>query len=191
MIASVTPTIAQQPAPQAALTLIDPLGPITQGQQQCLSPDTAHKLCHTLATFTRNADGSYTNKAVTLISQDQPVTIETASEVVIQDKAICAQIKADHYNNAVIRVNGAAAPKDMADPLISKLANATVNLTGHILCARYIQNGSQILSQRAIDGVYNPQLDQLMLWVSPADGYKVAPVSIASPPSRPAAPSGR
>lgn len=179
---------AQTPAVEPVL--INPADAIARGQIQCTTPDQVARTCHTMARITKTANGGYIDKVTTLLSRDKSVTLESDAEVRVADNMICMLFKADRYAHAIIRVDGKAITGAQADALIGDVSKSAESLTGHVICSRYVQNGSLIINQRAMDGTYQPQLDQIMIWVDASAGYRVAP-SAPQPPRRTEAPMGR
>ena len=49
------------------------------------------------------------------------------------------------------------------------------SVVGHEICTAYVQSGGNLVAKATMDGVPKPDQDQVMLWVSPADGYSIAP----------------
>jgi hypothetical protein len=152
----------------------DPIGPAATGQAQCYAPDTTRKTCNSLAFYKAREDGTFDNTAIVLLSPSPVVVMQTVTPVTVVDGAVCGKIEADQVTSATLTVNGQAlAPADAA-PALARLSTAMQPIFDHQICTRYIPDGAQFTAKATLDG--NPQPpDQKVIWVSPSDGYHVAP----------------
>lgn len=154
---------------------VGPLAPAGKGMTQCYAPDVAAKTCASMATYHLNADGAFTNKAMVLISKSPPAILEMNTNVQIKNGAVCGTIRAENITAARLTVNGADVPADQARPVLAQIASGMKAVVGHEICTAYVQSGGNLVAKATMDGVPKPDQDQIMLWVSPADGYSIAP----------------
>jgi hypothetical protein len=152
-----------------------PLAPAGKGMAQCYVPDTARKTCTSMATYHQNADGTFTNKAIVLISKSPPAVIEMNTTVQVKSGAICGQILEENIKAAKLTVNDTEVPAEQAAPVLAQMASGMSQVVGHDICTAYVKSGNDMVAKATLDGVAKPDQDQVVLWVSPADGYSVAP----------------
>lgn len=152
----------------------DPLGPAATGQAQCYVPDSTRKTCSSMAYYKARGDGTFDNTAVVLLSSSPVVVMQTITPATVADGAICGKIEADQIAAAALTVNGQSLSSADAAPMLAKISAAMKSIYGRQICTRYIPDGGQLIAKTTMDGA--PQSDgQKVIWVSPNDGYHVAP----------------
>lgn len=163
---------AAQIAPGSAYP--DPLAPAASGQVQCYVP-TDHKTCASIATYTANGDGTFANGATVLLSKKPVVVMQTSTPVTIKAGAVCGAVTRDSIAHAALSVNGQAIPADKSAPILQQIAGSLGSVIDHEICTTYVPNGAGLVAKASMDGKAQPDQDQKVIWVSPADGYSVAP----------------
>jgi hypothetical protein len=159
-------------ATPAPLQAADPLAPAREGRLQCHSPDMARKTCASLAGYTFSADGTILNQAEVLLTPSPVIVMRQEDAVVVRDGAVCGRFGG--FEDAVFTLDGQPAPQVVADTIRAQLAAAFARL-GTEGCTRYAPQGDGWRAEVSIDGVARPDLNQPVIWVSPADGYAVRP----------------
>ena len=162
-------------AVSSANAYVGPLAPAGKGMAQCYVPNTVSKTCASMATYHLNAEGSFTNKAMVLISKSPPAILEMNTNVQVKNGAVCGRIREENITSARLTVNGADVPEVQAGPVLAQIASGMAAVVGHEICTSYVQSGGQLVAKATMDGMPKPDQDQVMSWVSPADGYRVAP----------------
>ncbi|CAN5469526.1 hypothetical protein BH10PSE14_BH10PSE14_27380 [soil metagenome] len=157
----------------AALGLDDPLAPAAAGKLQCHSPDVANKTCKSIASYQTGTDGVIRNTARLPLANEPPVALTLVSTVTVRDGAVCGFIAASDFDRGVIDVNGQALAAEKAQPIVAKVAAAMASFIGKEICTRYTANGAALMAHATIDGVAQPAFDQPVIWVDPAEGYRV------------------
>ena len=168
--------LAADAAPATAYP--DPLAPAASGQVQCYVPSD-HKTCQSIATYTATGDGSFANGASVLISTTPVVVLNTITNVIIKNGAVCGQIRAEDLNAGTLTVGGNQLTKDQADPILARLVAAMAKVIGPEICTTYVPNATGLTAKATIAGEAQTGQDQQVIWVSPSDGYAVAPQTIA------------
>lgn len=153
----------------------DPLAPAAAGQLQCYKPDTTRKTCHSIAEYTAKGDGTYTNTATVLVSKSPLVVLRSATPVHEAGGAVCGNISADDISASTLIVNGQEMPAEQAAPLLTMGVSALDKVIGHDICTTYSGPNSDLTATATLDGEARPDLTQHVMWVSPSDGYHVAP----------------
>ncbi len=165
---------AKKPAAPVVFDPANPLGPVASGLVQCYAPDVAKKTCASLSEYRDNGDGSYANIASVLISATPPAVLKTITPVKVVDGAICGQIRQEDITAGTLTINGSLYAADAAAPILAKVATGMSSLYGHDICTSYSQDGKVLTAKVTFDGNPHPP-DNAVVWVDPADGYKVAP----------------
>lgn len=157
----------------AALGLDDPLSPAAAGKLQCHSPDVVNKTCKSIASYRTGNDGVIRNTARLPLADEPPVALTLVSTVIVRDGAVCGLVAASDLERGVVDVNGQPLAADKAQPIIANVATAMAPFIGKEICTRYTANGAALLAHVTIDGVARPAFDQPVIWVDPAEGYRV------------------
>ncbi len=159
----------------AAQTFADPLSPAANGQVQCYAPSD-HKTCASTTAYTANGDGSYTNASTILMAKKPAaVVVQLTTPVTIKAGAVCGALRREDVTGATVSVNGQPIPAEKAGPVLQGLAGAMSGVIGHEICTTFVPAGTGYVAKSTMDGKPQPDQDQKVVWVSPADGYSVAP----------------
>ncbi len=160
--------------PASAATLPAPIAPAAAGQLQCIVPDTARKTCQSIAAYTADAKGAIINTAQVVVSQTPVVVMTTASPVTIKDNQVCAPIRPEDIGGATFTVGGKPADAGQASTFRAVIQAAMARDFGQMVCTGYVPGGGALTTQVTINGAPQPG-GQKVIWVSPADGYRVSP----------------
>ncbi len=152
----------------------DPIKPVAAGKVQCYAP-TDHKTCASLASYAAAPDGTYATSAIVMLSKDPVVIMQTTTEVRIKDGAVCGTILKSDITSGSLSVSGEAVPADKAAPFLEKVAEHLTPIIDHEICTVFVPDGDGFIAKASMDGQTQPDQDQKVIWVSPADGYAVAP----------------
>ena len=153
-----------------------PLTPAAQGQVQCYVPDTTKKTCSSMAYYVVRDDGSFDNRAVVLINKAPAVTLDTTTRVTIKNGAVCGALRAEEIAAGKVTAGGRTMTAEEASPVLNSITQALTPVIGHEICTVFAPDASgKLTAQATMDGQRQPEQDQPVLWVSPSDGYTVAP----------------
>lgn len=153
-----------------------PLTPAATGQIQCYVPDTAKKTCASMAYYVARDDGSFDNRAVVLINKAPAVTLDTTTRVTIKNGAVCGALRAEDIAAGKVTAGGRTMTADEASPVLNSITQALTPVIGHEICTAFVPDASgKLTAQATMDGQRQAEQDQPVLWVSPSDGYTVAP----------------
>lgn len=165
--------IAASAAAQSVPAPANSLPNAEKGFLQCYRPDVLHKTCQSIAAYTLSGPGTYDNKALIPISKN--ATLETHSSVVLKGGAVCGSIRVEDMTNGLLRVDDREVDPITAKPVLERIAHAMAPFAGKEICTRYEASGDGFTAKITIDGVYKPDQDQSVIWVSPSDSYTVTP----------------
>lgn len=154
----------------------DPMEPARRGMLQCHVPDDVKKTCRSLASYTAKPDGSWVNDSTLLIAPQGPVTLRTSGIVRVKNGAICGTLTTKQIDKAQIYFADTLLPPGRAYPILDRIEDAMAPVIGKEICSNYTPDGTGLFDVTAtIDGAPRPEAAQKVRWVSPGDGYKVAP----------------
>ena len=159
----------------AVAPLPDPLGPAAQGQVQCYAPDRARRTCASLAGYAVGADGAIINTALVLISRAPKITMETSAPVTRKEGRVCGAMQPPDLETARFLYEDAPPDAAKAAELKEAVKRAYGPIMGHEICTAFVPDGGGLTARITEDGLPRPGLDERVIWVSPADGYKVSP----------------
>jgi translation initiation factor IF-1 len=172
--ASVATILAALNAAQAQ-ELAPPIAQATSGQLQCYQPNIANKSCRSLAGYRMTVDG-IVNTAVAMLSADPLITMETVTHVEIKNGQVCGKMRAHDIQTAKLLMNGSPVSAQIAETLQKQLFAGLKSEFDHEICTAYIPDGDGFIAKATDNGVPVPGKPRV-IWVSPGDGYKVAPQS--------------
>jgi hypothetical protein len=156
----------------------DPLAPARQGQVQCYDPVPAQKLCRAIGSYAFGADGSIISLAMTRL-QDAPVIVMFArNRVVIRDGKECSVEDLKAADIEKIEIDGQPLPAAALDAVRPQIIAGLPDVlkSGQPLCSTYPAGTEGAMTVTVeVGGVAHPELTATVLWVNPADGWKVVP----------------
>lgn len=157
-----------------AAALASPLTPAASGELQCIAPNTVKKTCQSITAYKLNAKGPIESTAMVLVSQSPVVVMTSVTKVVIRGNQVCTQMRPTDIGNATYSVDGKPATEGQANTFRSVMQAAMLTSFGKAVCTAYVAGPDGLSTQVTIEGMPQPG-SQRVIWVSPADGYKVAP----------------
>lgn len=163
--------LAAAPAAQAAD--LGPLAPAAEGKVQCYSPNTAAKSCVSIGSYLVDAKGVIQNDAVVMVSSSPFVVMTTRSAVTIKGGGDCGVLRPEHITTATFAIEGRPADAEQTKRLRAAMVGTMKPMMGHEVCVYYRPQGEGVLATSTVDGKPRPQMDQRVLWVTPADGWRV------------------
>jgi hypothetical protein len=164
-------TTADTPAPDFPA----PIGPAASGKAHCYSPDIVRKTCASMAIYSRNAAGDLFGATTVVLGKAPIVTMSTTSAMTVEGGRLCSTLRKADLDAAKFAVDG-VAPDDARDvQLHNAVSDQFSPIVDHRVCVSYEPDGSGFTAHTSFDGLPRPSLDQRVIWVAPADGWKVMP----------------
>jgi len=153
----------------------DPLAPARHGKLQCYAPDIAAKTCHAIAGYVLQTDGSYLNTAHVLVDSDQGIALEAVSVVWVKGGAVCGLLSSADTLAGKVSIDGVPLPADQAAPILGQInaGYAAIGMLDKEVCTTYVPEGDHLRAEVTVDGVAQPEFNQPVIWISPADGYRL------------------
>lgn len=152
-----------------------PLSPAAEGKIQCFGYDRARKTCNSMASYAAGPGDTIENTSTLLIARDPPIVMTSISPVTIEGERVCGAIRAEDLQTATFLVSGAPPPEDVAATLRDGLLKAMTAMIGKRACVTFVPDGGDFVARATMDAVPQPDSDQPVIWVSPGEGWKVAP----------------
>lgn len=159
----------------AAAAPLDPIAPAWSGKVQCYQPDAARKTCNSIGSYAKDSTGAIQNTATILLRPEPLIVMRTTAPVVVKQNAICGTITERDLQAAEFTISGQPADEPNTDALRNVVRPGYVALLNREICTTYLPARDQMDAQVTVGGKRMPALDQKVRWVSPADGYAVAP----------------
>jgi len=174
MAASIAAALAAVTVAQAQ-DLLPPIAQAASGQLQCYQPNIANKSCRSLAGYRMTVDG-IANTAVAMLSAKPLITMETVTHVEIKNGQVCGRMRAHDIETAKLLMDGSPVSAQIEESLRKQLFAGLKSEFDHEICTAYTPDGDGFIAKATDNGVPVPG-KQRLIWVSPGDGYKVAPQS--------------
>ncbi|TAJ71661.1 MAG: hypothetical protein EPO51_11030 [Phenylobacterium sp.] len=159
----------------AATADLDPLSPAEGGKLQCHAPDVARKTCASIAAYARDPDGTLQNTAAILLRAEPLIVARSKAPVVIKGGAVCGRITEGDFAAMLFTIDGQPADAPNAEAIRNAMRPGFNAILNREICTRYVPTGDQLNGEVSVDGKRRPQLDQPVRWVSPSEGFSVAP----------------
>lgn len=167
--------VLSSPTAYGDASLSPPISDAATGRLQCYQPDTARKTCQSLASYRIDKAGKIVNSTTVLLSPSAPVAMTTATEIKIRSGQVCGYVTPEGLAAATFAVGDEPATAKQTAILRERTSAAQRGVFGREVCTAYIADGNSIIAKTTLGGVAQPAWDQKVIWVSPGEGYKVAP----------------
>jgi len=160
-------------APAAHAIDLGPLAQAADGKVQCYVPNTVAKSCQSIGAYRITPAGAIENEATVMVSSSPLVIMTTHSLVQIKGGADCGVIREKDIASAHFTLEGQPAAPDRIAALRAAMLGAMRPMFNHEICVFYRPQPDGLLATTTVDAKPRPEMDQKVLWVSPADGWKV------------------
>lgn len=151
------------------------LDQIALGKLQCYLPDVEAKTCVAIASYTRQADGSWVNLADQLVPIPPSPRMLTRTRVTIEGDTICGPIRRDDILHSEFIAPAGRLPPEDATRMATMLADAMASVVDRMICTRYSYQGSAVIAEISIDSVRQSSLDEPIAWIAADAGYTLRP----------------
>ena len=162
-------------APAAQAVELGPLAPAAEGKVECVSPNPVAKTCHAISTITVAANGQIQDESVEMMGYGPVVIVTSRNAVQVRGDAECQMARGKDFATITFTIDGRPADAAQTARMRTVFMAGLKVLAGHTFCAVHHPQGDGILAAVQIDGTPAPQFDRRLMWVSPADGWKVGP----------------
>ncbi len=154
---------------------LGPLAPAAEGKVQCFRPNMAARTCQSIGVYSFGPNGEIENIATMMILTGPVVIMTTRAPAHLRGDRDCGTLRREEIDRSTFTFDGRPANAAQTAALRAEMKASLAATLGHETCSAYVPNGEAFLVTSTVDGVAQPAMDQKMIWVSPADGYRVAP----------------
>jgi hypothetical protein len=154
---------------------LGPVGPAAMGKVQCYQPNEVAKTCRSIGAYSFSPNGEIENIATMMIMTGPVVIMTTRAPAHIKGDRDCGTLRPEHIDRSTFIFDGRPANAAQTAALRAEMKASLAATFGHETCSAYVPNGQTLLATSTLDGVPQPAADQKMIWVAPADGWRVAP----------------
>lgn len=159
----------------ASAAAVDPIAPALAGKVQCYQPDAARKTCNSMGAYRKDPTGTIQNTATILLRPEPLIVMRTTAPVVVKANAICGTITEGDLAAADFTIDGQPADAANAEALRNAIRPGYAAVLNREICTAYVPSGDEMAARISIGGKRMPALDQRVRWISPSEGYSVAP----------------
>ena len=153
----------------------DVLAQVQLGKMLCANPDPATRTCSSIVSYTPGKNGTFVETGEVLISPNQPITLEMSSVVQVEGGAFCGTVEFADMQKGKLRMNGTLLPSDRNEAALSKLLEKLKPMAGRKACEALRIEEGQLKKYGQVERIDLNLPGKPVSWISPADGYKVAP----------------
>ena len=153
----------------------DPLAPAKEGKLWCYEPNSENKTCSSFSRFEWDAAGAIWEEDEIAFSANPLVAMKVRATSTLEGVAICQVIAEETFQNAVFMVDGKPATADEDMAYREKYGSRFAPFYGKKFCLEISPYESIFITQVAIDGTPYPSATSRLKWISPDEGYVLAP----------------
>ena len=176
LLATLAAAVTAMTPANPSSSLADPLAPARLGKVQCYAPDVSRRTCRSIGAYAIDRRGVIQNTAIVLVAASPAIVLTTVAPVRVKAGAICGVIQAGDMERGTFTIDGEPASAADAATLRRQMAPGYAAILGHEICsADAPDEDGGTLAQVTVDGERRPAMDQRIRWVSPEEGYTVAP----------------
>jgi len=160
----------------AAASVAQQLAPAKRGLLECQMPNLETKTCLSLSKVSQSSASTYSFETEMLVDQAGMITARMHTQVSVRGTQICEKMSVSDTARATFASEGRPLSGAQAADYRAKLRAEFAPVVGHIICTRNVTADDDMETVEAwIDGKRVPGGDYAMIWVDPADGWKVGP----------------
>lgn len=159
-----------------AASVAEQMAPAKQGMLQCQMPNLESKTCFSLTTVRQTGPSTYSLKTDMLVDAAGPVIASIRSIVSVRGSEICQVMNPNELAGAEFTFDGRPLAGAEAADYGARLRGDFAGLAGHRVCTQIVPGEQGVVTViGTLDGKRIPVGDYEMKWVTPGDGWKVAP----------------
>lgn len=160
----------------ATASVAEQMAPAKQGMLQCQLPDELFKTCFSLSKVYQTGPSTWTFDTQTAVDLQSNVIATIKDTAFVRELEVCkAANTIDISKFTFTRGGRPLSPSEVAH-YRAKLGRTYGAFAGKTICTKIVPSEQNMeLVQGTINGKRVPAMDYAMKWVSPKDGWKVAP----------------
>lgn len=155
--------------------IVDILAQSKSGKLLCSNPDAATKSCSSISSFKVSADGSVIETTEVLLTPEPTITLTMSIKTEVAGGSNCGVMTLDDLRRGQVRTNGEALSPDRNARVLERLETSMGSLAGKKVCDALRLENDSLVKYGQVEGVDIKLPGKPVMWVSPTDGYTVAP----------------
>jgi hypothetical protein len=160
---------------QSAHANENPLAPAKAGKLWCYEPNSENKTCSSFSRFEWDAAGTIWEEDEIALSANPLVSMKVRATTTLEGVSICQVIAEETFQKAVFMVDGKPATADEDMVYREQYGSRFASFYGKKFCVEISPYESIFITQVAIDGTPYPSATSRLKWISPNEGYVLAP----------------
>lgn len=159
----------------AAASVAEQMTPAKQGMLQCQLPDELFKTCLSLGKVYQTGPATWVYETEMAIND---VVVSMSTEVFVRGSQLCDVIDLNDLDHATYKTQGRPASPSQVAEVKSTFRRMMGFFKGKTVCTSIVAGAEGLgtdIMQATIGGKRIPEADYAVRWVSPNDGWKVAP----------------
>ena len=159
-----------------AASVAEQMAPAKQGMLQCQMPDVLFKTCASLSRVYQTGPSAWSFDGQMIVDPESPVTASFSDTAFVRGSEICKAANAVDVSKWTFTLEGRTLSTAEAARYRTKLQRLYGAFGNKLMCTEIVPNEQGMELVRAtIGGKRFPIGDYAMKWVSPKDGWTVAP----------------
>jgi hypothetical protein len=152
-----------------------PLTPARDGKIECFSPSSEHKTCVAITRYTWISNGDIIAESDFALNANPLISLKMTSEAFLEEGDLCGVLQQQSVDGMTFFKNGVLMNEDEAADFRGPMTSRFATIIGRRVCEDHAPYGSLIVTQYTIDGSPKPELTSRLKWISPDEGYVLAP----------------
>jgi hypothetical protein len=153
----------------------DPFAPAKTGKLECFAPNSENKTCLDMTRYTWEANGQILEEDEYAISANPLITAKSRDHVEIAHGEACQVVSEQKILGAnYFRDRARVSESDEAQFRQRDLRQMS-SFVGKRLCMSLSPYESLFIAEYSIDGIPRPSATNRLKWISPDEGYVLAP----------------
>ena len=153
----------------------DPFASAKKGMLMCYAPDSNMKTCTSFSRLEWDAEGNVWEDGELPISASPRVTVKTKVKASIDGSALCEIVGDATLHAPIFLVDGKPVSEEDYKQYIEVYESRFSQLHGKRVCIDISPYESVFITQVLVDGTPYPSATYRLKWVSPDEGYVLAP----------------
>ena len=153
----------------------DPFAPAKAGKLECFAPNSEKKTCLDMTRYTWEANGQILEEDEYAISTNPLITAKNKDYVEIANGEACQVVSAPKILGANYFRDGVRVLESEEAQFRQRDLRQMSSLVGKRLCMSLSPYEGLFIAEYSIDGIPRPSATNRLKWISPDEGYVLAP----------------
>ena len=162
-------------SPQFARADDDPFAPAKAGKLECFAPNSEKKTCLDMSRYTWDANDQILEEDEFAVSANPLITARSKDFVIINRGEACQVVSKDKVLEATFFRGGVQVSDSEQTQFRGRQLQQLSSIVGKKVCMSLSPYGSVFIAEYSIDGNPLPSATNRLKWISPDEGYVLAP----------------